>query len=377
MNAEIIMVTHEFFPRKAGISVYVQEMARCASRMGFKVEVWAPRHPRLENHSFPFPVKQMPVRGTQGWLDRIRLAGFLWCHRKILANKILYLPEPGPLRALMYLQLIPAISWKFLVVTLHGSEILRFSSPLHRRILFKKLLQKADNIGVVSRYCQRLLANKFPQAASRAIVSSGALRSDLIIPPIAEKISEKKIILLTVARITPRKGQLKVLHGLYQLPERLLHQIEYWLVGPARSRNQRSYLWEIERYSSEKGIKLQVWGEIEDQSLGEIYAKADIFVLASALHEKSVEGFGLVCLEASAFGLPIVAFHSGGVEESVLDGETGILVPPGDCEGLAQAIQKLSENPSLRRQLGQKGKEHAARLTWDHNVNVLFQEDIT
>ena len=372
MHAEIVMVTHEFYPRKGGISTYVQEMARCASEMGFKVEVWAPGNPLLLEHSFPYSVKQIPVRGAQGWGDRIRLALFLGKHRKHLTGKILYLPEPGPLRTLMYLQLISLISWRNLVITLHGSEILRFSSPFYRRFLFNKLLKKADRIGVASRYCRKLLAEKFPAVASKAALASGALRADLIPSPESESRAGDRITLLTVGRITPRKGQLRVLHGLKNLPEKVLENVDYWLVGPAGTRAQRNYLREIERYSAANGINLRIWGELDNQSLGEVYGKSDIFLLTSDLHNKSVEGFGLVCLEASAHGLPIVACRSGGLEESVLDGKTGILVAPGDSHELAKAILVLCENKAMRQKLGKAGRLHAARFSWSQNVKTLF-----
>ena len=371
-NAEIVMVTHEFFPRKAGISTYVQEMARCAAEMGFQVEVWAPRHDRLREKSFPYWVRELPVKGGQGWLDRFRLGFYIWRHRKLLANKIVYLPEPGPLRAMMYLQWIPAISWKKLIITLHGSEILRFSSPIHRRWLFNKLLQKADKIGVVSRFCRKLLVEKFPSSMAKTVLTSGALRSDLKILSKIKQQQNNRIILLTVGRITPRKGQLRVLQGLRLLPKDVLEKVEYWLAGPARSRGQKSYLREIEHYSSRHDIKIRIWGEVDDSSLGEIYSGADIFLLTSHLHNKSVEGFGLVCLEASGYGLPIVASRSGGIEESVLDGETGILVSPGDSLELAGTVQKLCEDKVLRQKLGNGGRTYAARFTWNHNVNVLF-----
>ncbi len=372
-NAQIVMVTHEFFPRKAGISTYAQEMARCAAEMGFQVEVWAPRHDRLREKSFPYGIRELPLKGGQGWMDRIKLGFFFWRHRKFLADKILYLPEPGPLRAMMYLQWIPAISWKKLIITLHGSEILRFSAPFHRRWLFLKLLQKVDKIGVVSRFCRNLLVEKFPPSMAKTVLTCGALRSDLKISSEIKQPQNNRIILLTVGRITPRKGQLRVLQGLGLLPIDVLEKIEYWLAGPARSRAQKSYLREIERYSSGHGIRIRRWGEVDDSELGEIYAGADIFLIASQLHKKSVEGFGLVCLEASGQGLPVVATRSGGMEESVLDGETGILVTPGDSRELAKVIQKLCEDKTLRQKLGNGGRAHTARFTWKHNVNALFK----
>ena len=74
------------------------------------------------------------------------------------------------------------------------------------------------------------------------------------------------------------------------------------------------------------------------------------------------EGYGVVAREAMAHGRPVVATAVGGLAEAVLDGETGLLVAPGDVGGLRAALEQLLADASLRTQLGSKGRERAARL---------------
>ncbi len=70
--------------------------------------------------------------------------------------------------------------------------------------------------------------------------------------------------------------------------------------------------------------------------------------------------------------IPVVSTRVGGVPEVVLDGETGILVEPGDSEQLAQAILTLIENPALRRQMGKRGREHVlANYRWEDNAALM------
>jgi glycosyltransferase involved in cell wall biosynthesis len=87
-----------------------------------------------------------------------------------------------------------------------------------------------------------------------------------------------------------------------------------------------------------------------------LLARADVFALSSRS-----EGAPLSILEAMAARLPVVSSRVGGVPELVVDGETGLLVPPGDPEALAVALGRLVADPGLRRRLGAAGRERARR----------------
>ena len=93
------------------------------------------------------------------------------------------------------------------------------------------------------------------------------------------------------------------------------------------------------------------------ENVSELLARADLFVLSSRS-----EGFPVSILEAMAAGLPVVATDVGGVAEAVLDGETGILVPPADPEALAAALERLVDDVELRHHLGAAGRARALRL---------------
>lgn len=69
------------------------------------------------------------------------------------------------------------------------------------------------------------------------------------------------------------------------------------------------------------------------------------------------EPFGIVALEAMAFGRPVIASNTGGLADIVVDGETGVLVPPGDSDSLRRAMERLMVDSSLRKRLGQAGRE--------------------
>ena len=77
------------------------------------------------------------------------------------------------------------------------------------------------------------------------------------------------------------------------------------------------------------------------------------------------EGWGITNLEAAACGTPVVASNSPGIRESVLDGQTGFLVPHADIDALAAGLERFARNPALVATMGAAGRRFAETLTWD------------
>jgi len=115
-------------------------------------------------------------------------------------------------------------------------------------------------------------------------------------------------------------------------------------------------------------------GRIPESKLWELYANADIFVLPSLW-----EGFGVVLLEAMAFGLPVIATDVGAIPDIVVDGYSGILIPPRDSKSLTDALQRLVEDPLKRKSLGEGGRSKMKHsLTWDEvgaKFDVMLKEN--
>jgi phosphatidylinositol alpha-1,6-mannosyltransferase len=125
--------------------------------------------------------------------------------------------------------------------------------------------------------------------------------------------------------------------------------------------NDRARLEELARRIG-AGDSVAFLGTLEREALLDCYRRCDVFALPSG-----GEGFGLVFLEAMAFGKPVVGGREGGTPDVVAEGETGLLVPHGDVARLADALGRLLGDPHLRQEMGRRGRERVEqRFLFEH-----------
>jgi glycosyltransferase involved in cell wall biosynthesis len=109
-------------------------------------------------------------------------------------------------------------------------------------------------------------------------------------------------------------------------------------------------------------------GFVPHDELQQLYARAAVIACPSRR-----EGFGVACLEAMAHGRPVVATHVGGLLDLVVDGETGIVVPPRDPAALRSALERLLVDPDLRRKLGSAGRDRArTHFSWERVTDATL-----
>jgi phosphatidylinositol alpha-1,6-mannosyltransferase len=176
-------------------------------------------------------------------------------------------------------------------------------------------------------------------------------------------------VLLTVSRLVSRKGIDTVLCALPALLEEF-PALRYRVGGQGPDREN------LEALARQLGVSeaVEFLGFIRDDELPELYRSASIFVMPAReeVEAPSVEGFGIVYLEASASGLPVVAASSGGAVEAVRHGETGLLIPPDDPAQLNEALGRLLRDPELRRRMGQNGRRWVEEeMNWDRAARQL------
>lgn len=175
-----------------------------------------------------------------------------------------------------------------------------------------------------------------------------------------------KKVLLTVGGLKLRKGQDLVIRALAKLKKHR-DDFHYCIVGKGGIEGYLRSIVKEERLESD----VSFLGEIEGGELVKYFQLCDIYVHTPRLLDWNFEGFGIVYLEASACGKPIVATDSGGIRNAVIDGKTGIIVPENDIAQIAQAIEKLLNDAGLRQRLGENGQDYARENDWS-KIGQIF-----
>ncbi len=168
-----------------------------------------------------------------------------------------------------------------------------------------------------------------------------------------------KRVVLTVGRLCRRKGHDIVLRALAALR---LPDVVYLVVSEGELES------ELKALARELGIEDSVrWvGPVRWTDLPRYYALADVFVMANrTLDDDDVEGFGMVFLEASASGVPVIGGRSGGVTDAVADGVSGLLVDGASVPAVAEALRSLLDDPGRRARMGAAGRAWARRFSWE------------
>lgn len=318
----------------------------------------------------PVPVIRMGHRGRQDWFARQALLRFLSQYPRKHDEHLIF-SDPGATRAAMHGSGNLRNHSGGYSVILHGSEIPLFSSG-RNCARFGRFLKGAHRIHLLSEANRALLLSRYPETEQAIRVAPGAPSSWISGHNPRREGTEhpEHFTILTVGRIHPRKGQLETLAALARLPHSLQKKIRYRIVGPVV---RRKYCRQIESLARKTPISLELTGAIPDQEMPGIYGSADIFALNSQPVPKSIEGFGLVYLDASAFGLPIVANRIGGVTEAVIENQTGLTAPPDDPVALTDIFQRILADPSLRDRLGRNGRKYALGMSWNKSLTKVWR----
>jgi glycosyltransferase involved in cell wall biosynthesis len=223
------------------------------------------------------------------------------------------------------------------------------------RVIERRLHRRMDAVIANSNAVRRQLLDEGVAVAKCAVIYNGVavperascseadeLRGALALPVDA-------VVVIVVANLIPYKGHADVLDAFAAARARLPAGSAVVFIGEDGGIESG-----LRRQAERAGIApaVQFAGRVDD--VQRYFAIADIVVQAS--HE---EGFSNAILEAMAAGRPVVATRVGGNEEAVVDGDTGILVPPRDPDALAAALTKLGADPALRDRMGSAARARA------------------
>jgi glycosyltransferase involved in cell wall biosynthesis len=227
----------------------------------------------------------------------------------------------------------------------------------------RKTVSEADLVVTVSRYSLGKLQKFYDVDSSRVRVVPNGVDVERF-RPVENQVGLKRLfglgedgpVVLFVGSLIPRKGVLFLVEVAKQVVK-MYPKVRFVIVGGGPLRGLL-----VDRLTSEKLLGNFVFKcGLGEEELSLLYGCCDVFVLPSIQ-----EGQGIVLLEASASGRPVVGFDVGGVGEVVVDGETGLLVGCGCLGEFVEALLRLLGDGLLRRRLGLAGRRFVCeKFTWD------------
>lgn len=242
----------------------------------------------------------------------------------------------------------------------HGHEVW-WAKVFPFSLAIRRIGDTVDVLTYLGDFTRRNISSALSQGAREAMVriapgidlshfapetAPSALRNDL-------GLSNKSVI-VSVGRLVPRKGQDRLIQAL-PLIRKTIPNVHLLLVG------EGSYRKTLERLVEENHVRELVTfvGRVPYTQLPAYFRCGDIFAMPSRsrMGGLEVEGLGIVYLEASGCGLPVIAGNSGGAPDAVVDGVTGIVVDGTNINDIAAAIVRVLSDPAKMKAMGAAGNE--------------------
>ncbi len=179
-------------------------------------------------------------------------------------------------------------------------------------------------------------------------------------------------VVLQLGRLVPRKGIETVIRGYARFLARRVIDSRLLIVGGDSDAPDPDVTPEIGRLaviSAEENVSERVYfvGRRARHLLNYYYCAADVFVSTPWY-----EPFGITPVEAMACGTPVIGARVGGIQSTVLDGETGLLIPPQDPDSVAESLDTLYQQPLLRTRMGRQGRARAySCYTWERVATTI------
>ena len=354
-----LVVTNDFPPRPGGIQAFVASLAR--RQPDGEVVVYAPawRGAAAYDAAQPFPVVRHPGTLMLPVPDVLRRA------RQVAAAEgcdRVWFGAAAPLGLLA-----GPLGLERSVASTHGHEVGWAALPGARSVL-RRIGRQVDVVTYLGSYTRSRLEPALGPAATLAQLPSGV--DPAVFRPGAggDEVRRRhgltgRPVVVCVSRLVPRKGQDVLIRGLPAVQRRVPGAV-LLLVGGGPDAPR------LRRLAAETGVADDVvlTGSVPWEELPAHYDAGDVFAMPCRSRHAGleVEGLGIVFLEASATGLPVVAGRSGGSPDAVLDGRTGVVVDGTQVDAVAGAVAELLADPERARALGAAGRAWVEReWRWD------------
>src|SRR5438034_6166900 len=251
-------------------------------------------------------------------------------------------------------------------VTAHGQD---FMTDLGNDELLREICAAAEFVAAETDYSRHLLCQRCPDCATKICRVYNGIDLELFPNPLPSTPNTMPRI-LSVGRLVAFKGFEHLIDACAELARRGLDfTCEIIGDGPLRDDLQTK----IDMLTLSPRVNLL--GSLSQGAVLEKLQATDIFALASVMDRQGASDiFPTVIIEAMAAARPVVSTRLAGIPESIVHGETGLLVPPGDTMALAQALEQLIQNPELQARYGRAGRARVEQhFRIEHTVAPLLQ----
>jgi glycosyltransferase involved in cell wall biosynthesis len=256
------------------------------------------------------------------------------------------------------------------VVQLMGNDVIFCTSWIAaaiKRRLNRYALKRTDMICSTSRFMIDRTVDLRPATVPIKHIPFG-VDCELFRPVARQetKENEKRFVIGFVKTLSPKYAPDILISAMPEICRQLPHA-RLVIIGQGPMKTQ------LQNMAGKLGImdKVEFAGFIPNAKLPEFFNSFEVFAHPSRWDS---ETFGVVVVEASACGCPVVATRVGGVPEVCIDGQTGILVEPNNPDVLADAIIKLATNPQLRNNMGRAGRDFVVEsYDWKENVQTMLE----
>jgi phosphatidylinositol alpha-1,6-mannosyltransferase len=259
------------------------------------------------------------------------------------------------------------------VAAAHGFEYwLSLAPGTHG--LMRYSTSRASRVAVMcSAFIARVVRTAVPDPVPVSVLYPGAdaeaFRPDLPVEDLRSRLGlGGRPLVVCVSRLVARKGQDVLIRAMPQIRARV-PDAALLIVGNGPYREK------LDELATASAVGSVIFaGQVSEEELPLFYAVGDVFAMPcrTRLGGLEVEGWGNVFLEAAACGRPVVVGDSGGARESLVDGETGVLVDGTNVAQVADAVASLLEDPARARVMGRAGRERVERAhTWPRIAQKL------
>jgi len=232
--------------------------------------------------------------------------------------------------------------------------------------LNKRVLNVLDNVEVIvanSKFTKNLAINYGVSANKIIVINPGVDPVQKLLKKNLDKVEDllknKSPKLITVARLDKRKNHEKIIMSIKNLKQ-IYPNIIYICIGDGEEeKNIKKLVYELDLQE-----QVMFFKDISSELKNSLVAKSDIFVMPSIIHKKSVEGFGIVYIEAAQYGIPSIGGIDGGAADAIDNEKTGLICDGNNLDEIYSSINSMLENNKYL-EYGKTAKENSIKFKWD------------